>query len=401
MRDFLPAEKRRREHALAVIRRVYRGHGFDEIETPALEDVERLHAGIGGDNEKLAYSVLRRGLGSDDLRAAAESGDPLALADLGLRYDLTVPLARYYATNRAELPAVFRALQIGPVWRAERPQKGRYRQFVQCDIDVLGEPGPLAELELIAATTEALAELGLRGTSVRINDRRILNRLLETWGVAAAGAPRALITIDKLDKIGVPGVVDELGAQGVDTQGLSDAFATLAAAGWDLLVDPPAWLEQDAYRDLLALRDSLPGVDLRFDPTLVRGMGYYTGTIFEIEHPGFGSSLGGGGRYDGMIGRFLGTAVPAVGFSIGFERILDLLPSADDDAGALALLHDDDVPAPVLLAAKAAAREQHPRVRLERARRNRRAQLDALVAEGFTAVATVTADGAGEVRPLR
>ncbi|MDH2445433.1 histidine--tRNA ligase [Amnibacterium sp. CER49] len=401
MRDFLPAEKRRREHALAVIRRVYRGHGFDEIETPALEDVERLHAGIGGDNEKLAYSVLKRGLGGDDLRAAAESGDPLALADLGLRYDLTVPLARYYATNRAELPPVFRALQIGPVWRAERPQKGRYRQFVQCDIDVLGEAGPIAELELIAATTEALAELGLTGTSVRINDRRILNRLLETWGLAGENAARALITIDKLDKIGVPGVVDELGTQGVDTAGLHEAFATLAAAGWDLLVDPPAWLEQDAYRDLLALRDALPDVDLVFDPTLVRGMGYYTGTIFEIEHPGFGSSLGGGGRYDGMIGRFLGQAVPAVGFSIGFERILDLLPPSDDGSGALVLLHDDDVPAPVLLAAKAAARDEHGRVRLERTRRNRRAQLDALAAEGFTAVATVTAEGTGETRPLR
>jgi histidyl-tRNA synthetase len=400
MRDVLPAEKAKRERALATIRGVYRAHGFDEIEAPALEDVERLHAGIGGDNEKLAYSVLKRGLQADDLRAAADLGDVLAVADLGLRYDLTVPLARYYATNQAELPPVFRAVQIGPVWRAERPQRGRYRQFVQCDIDVLGEAGPIAELELIAATTEALAKLGLTGTTVRVNDRRILNRLLATWGVAADAAPRALITIDKLDKIGVPGVVGELAELGVDTAGLDDAFARLASAGWDLLVDPPAWLDADAYADLLALRDALPAVDLRFDPTLVRGMGYYTGTIFEIAHPGSASSVGGGGRYDGMIGRFLGRDVPAVGFSIGFERILDLLPDTAGEGAALVLLHEAGVPAAALLAAKREAQALAGRVRLERARKNRKGQLDALAAEGFTAFATVTADGLGEQRPL-
>ena len=259
MRDFLPADKARRERALATIRAVYRAHGFDEIEAPALEESARLHSGIGGDNEKLAYNVLKRGLTDADLAAAAEAGDPLALSDLGLRYDLTVPLARFYATNQAQLPAVFRAIQIGPVWRAERPQKGRYRQFLQCDIDVLGEPGAIAELELLSATTDALAALGLAGVQVRINDRRILNRLLATWGVADDAAPRALITVDKLDKIGVSGVVGELAELGVDTSGLDEAFAQLASAGWDLLVDPPAWLDADAYRDLLALRDALPG----------------------------------------------------------------------------------------------------------------------------------------------
>jgi histidyl-tRNA synthetase len=397
MRDLLPVEKAKREHALSVIRAVYRSHGFDEIEAPALEEYDRLHAGLGGDNEKLSYSVLRRGIGPEQWQ---EAQDAAALADLGLRYDLTVPLARFYASNQAALPAVFRAVQIGPVWRAERPQKGRYRQFVQCDIDILGEPGPIAELELIGATSAALDALGLEGASVRINDRRILTRLLLTWGVAAESGSAALITIDKLDKIGVAGVVTELGSQGVDTAGLDDAFGELASAGWDLAVDPPAWLDVEAYTDLLALKDALPDVELVFDPTLVRGMGYYTGTIFEIAHPSSASSLGGGGRYDGMIGRFLGRDVPAVGFSIGFERIVDLLPDRASGTVATVLLHDADVPATALLAAKRQVQEEGGRVRLERARKNRRAQLDALAAEGFTRFAQVTADGLGDLRPL-
>ena len=397
MRDLLPAEKAKREHALSVIRAVYRSHGFDEIEAPALEDYDRLHAGLGGDNEKLSYSVLKRGSGPEQWR---EAQDAAALADLGLRYDLTVPLARFYATNQAALPAVFRAVQIGPVWRAERPQKGRYRQFVQCDIDILGEEGPIAELELIGATAAALDALGLEGASIRINDRRVLNRLLLTWGVAAESASQALITIDKLDKIGVAGVVAELGEHGVDTAGLDDAFGELAAAGWDLAVDPPAWLDVEAYTELLALKDALPEVELVFDPTLVRGMGYYTGTIFEIAHPSSTSSLGGGGRYDGMIGRFLGRDVPAVGFSIGFERIVDLLPDRVAGTVATALLHDADVPAAALLAAKREVQEAGGRVRLERARKNRRVQLDALAADGFTQFAVVTPDGVGSLRPL-
>lgn len=397
MRDLLPAEKAKREHALSVIRAVYRSHGFDEIEAPALEDYDRLHAGLGGDNEKLSFSVLKRGSGPEQW---ARATDVEALADLGLRYDLTVPLARFYATNQATLPAVFRSVQIGPVWRAERPQKGRYRQFIQCDIDILGEPGALAELELIGATAAALDALGIEGASVRINDRRILNRLLLTWGVAAESASSALITIDKLDKIGVPGVVAELGEHGVDTAGLDEAFAELATAGWDLAVDPPAWLDVEAYTDLLALKDALDEVDLVFDPTLVRGMGYYTGTIFEIAHPSSTSSLGGGGRYDGMIGRFLGRDVPAVGFSIGFERIVDLLPDRLSGTVATALLHDADVPASALLAAKREVQEAGGRVRLERARKNRKAQLDALAADGFTQFAQVTSDGVGALRPL-
>jgi histidyl-tRNA synthetase len=401
MRDVLPAEKAKRERALAVIRDVYRRHGFDEIEAPALEDHARLHAGIGGDNEKLSYSVLKRGLTQGDLQTAAAVGDPLLLADLGLRYDLTVPLARFYATNQAALPPVFRALHTGPVWRAERPQKGRYRQFTQCDIDILGEPGPVAELELLAATSDAIDALGLAGTTIRVNDRRILNRLLEAWGVPADRTEAAMITIDKLDKIGVEGVIAELGERGITTEGLPATFATLATAGWSLLeAEPPAWLDVPAYRGLLALRDALPGVRIEFDPMLVRGMGYYTGTIFEVTHPASGGSIGGGGRYDGMLGRFLGRDVPAVGFSLGFERVIDVMPDAPLDSGAVALLVDGEVPGEAQLAAKRSELAAGRRVRLERARKNRRGQLEALAAEGFGAFRVVTADGVSEARAL-
>lgn len=234
MRDFLPADKAKREHALGVIRRVYASHGFDEIETPVVEDFDRLHSGLGGDNEKLAFSVLRRGLTRDDLAAV---DDASALADLGLRFDLTVPLARFYASHRAELPAVFRSVQIAPVWRAERPQKGRYRQFVQCDIDIIGEPGQLAEVELITATAAALDALGLEDCTIRINDRRILTGILEHCGFAPERFGPALISIDKLDKIGAAGVVAELEADGPDAAAVLGGYLArieeaVAAGEW-------------------------------------------------------------------------------------------------------------------------------------------------------------------------
>ncbi len=407
MRDFLPAEKARRERALATIKRAYARHGFDEIETPVVEEYARLHSGLGGDNEKLAYSVLKRGVSQDDLRAAAEADETASLTDLGLRFDLTVPLARYYASHRAELPTVFRALQTGPVWRAERPQKGRYRQFVQCDIDIIGEAGPIAEIELVAATLSALDALGVTGATVRINDRRILTRLLASWGVAAHFGERALITIDKLDKVGVDGVVAELGELGIDTAGVAEALREIGAGGWDLLELPhgaPAWLDVEAYRELLALRDALPGVEVVFDPTLVRGMGYYTGTIFEIAHPESGSSVAGGGRYDGMIGRFLGQDVPAVGFSIGFERILELVPAGTkEDSHSLVLVYDPAVePARLAeLKRRALALEGFSRVRLERRPRNLKGLLESLSASGWTTFAHVGPDTTElEPRPL-
>ncbi|RXZ46743.1 histidine--tRNA ligase [Agromyces fucosus] len=398
MRDFLPAEKARREHALGVIRGVYAAHGFDEIETPVMEDSSRLHAGLGGDNEKLAFAVMKRALSADDLARAAASGDALSLADLGLRYDLTVPLARFYATHRAALPPVFRSIQIAPVWRAERPQKGRYRQFVQCDIDIIGEAGSLAELELLTATVATLDALGLSGCTVRLNDRRILAGILGSWGVPDELRERALITIDKLDKIGTGGVAAELAELGIVT-GDADVAAELEAltnADWHLadgVVPPPSWLDRDAYADLLALRAALPDAAIEFDPTLVRGMGYYTGTIFEIAHPDYGYSLGGGGRYDGMIGRFLGQEVPACGFSIGFERIVDLLAVRDEERPrAVVLVYDADVPAGRLLALKQELVASGARVRLERRVKNLRALLDRVTADGFDAFAQVGAE---------
>ena len=424
MRDFLPADKRRRERVLAIIRDVYRTHGFDEIETPVVEDAARLHSGLGGDNEKLSFGVLRRGLGPDDLAAAAAGGDPLTLCDLGLRFDLTVPLARFYATHRGELPTVFRAVQIAPVWRAERPQKGRYRQFVQCDVDVLGEPGELAEIELLTAGSAALEALGLRDCSIRINDRRLLTALLAACGFAPDEHAAALISVDKLDKIGAEGVVAELAARSPEPAArLSTVLAAWAPrleAGIEATADamlealPESMREAEGVAEAVrsidaiatAVRAAGGGIGIVYDPTLVRGMGYYTGTIFEVAHPASGSSVGGGGRYDGMIGRFLGQEVPACGFSIGFERIVDLAVLPDEGAGErreVALLADKRLPAADLVRVKAAvlASGAAARVRVERKPKNLRGLLGALEAQGFTHVAHVRDEHVADPASLR
>jgi len=427
MRDFLPVEKARREMLLSVIRRSFRAHGFDEIETPVMEDSDRLHAGLGGDNEKLAFGVLKRGLTRDDLQAADE---PLDLVDLGLRFDLTVPLARFYATHRAELPTVFRAIQMAPVWRAERPQKGRYRQFVQCDIDIIGEPGIQAEAELLVATLATVDALGLRDSVIRINDRRLLNGMLDALGFAAAERDAVLITVDKLDKIGQDGVVAELRERGV-TPAAVDALESFFRRPMTMEYLPfgdrairralPEGADETVIAELAALGDAvraarrgpdvgaeepdMQSVLLEFDPFLVRGMGYYTGPIFELAHPSVPYSLGGGGRYDGMIGRFLGTDMPATGFSLGFERLVDLLEmDAEDGAPATALLYDDDVPLATLLTLKTELLAGGGRVRLVARPKNTKSLLEALDAEGFTRFAFVDArvDGVAglELRPL-
>jgi histidyl-tRNA synthetase len=416
MRDFLPAEKSRRERVLAVIRERYAAHGFDEIETPVMEEYARLHAGIGGDNEKLAFNVLKRGLDAEAIRAAAD--DPAALTDLGLRYDLTVPLARFYASHRAELPAVFRAVQVAPVWRAERPQKGRYRQFVQCDIDIIGDASARAEAELIVATLDAVDALGLEGGVVRVNDRRALDAMLAAFGFAETERAGVLITIDKLDKIGADGVVAELTDRGASA-GAVDAFARFLRRDAETVdgygeahvrAGVPDGVDDEIVTHLVALGEAVAAArggdaPLVFDPFLVRGMGYYTGTIFELAHPSVSYSLGGGGRYDGMIGRFLGQEVPAVGFSIGFERIVDLVAARDDAAStAVVLVHDRDVPVAELVALKAALVAEGRRVRLEQRTKNLKALLERAAADGYASFATVTAGtraDALEIRPLR
>ncbi|MHC2999480.1 histidine--tRNA ligase [Microbacterium sp. HJ5] len=426
MRDFLPADKARRERVLAVIRERYRMHGFDEIETPVMEEHARLHAGIGGDNEKLAYNVLKRGLDGDAVRAAAD--DQAQLTDLGLRYDLTVPLARFYASHRGELPTVFRSVQIAPVWRAERPQKGRYRQFMQCDIDIMGDASARAESELIVATLDTLDALGLEGGSVRINDRRVLDWMLDSFGFAPGERPGVLITIDKLDKVGPTGVAAELRERGA-TASAVDAFEAFLTRPMMLEYHPfgerqirkllPEGAPDDAVTHLVGIGEAvaaarsatagsddaaLADIPLVFDPFLVRGMGYYTGTIFELAHPSVDYSLGGGGRYDGMIGRFLGQDVPAVGFSIGFERIVDLVDATRDDAeSAVVLVHDRDVPERELLAHKASLVADGSRVRLEHRTKNLKALLERAAADGYTAFATVSAGvapGSLELKPL-
>ena len=417
MRDFLPAEKARRERALGVIRDAYRRHGFDEIETPVMEDASRLHAGLGGDNEKLAFGVLKRGMSPADVERIGGSGDLEHLADLGLRFDLTVPLARFVATHRAELPPVFRAIQIAPVWRAERPQKGRYRQFVQCDIDIVGEASWLAEAELVAATVDALDALGVAGCSVRMNDRRLLVAMLDAFGFPDASGESVLVTIDKLDKVGPAGVTAELEAKGMPP-------AAVAALGDFLARDEPpqqdfgaeavrsalpaavAGSAADAIDDLAAIGAAVASArastgaaatPVVFDPFLVRGMGYYTGTIFEVAHPELGYSLGGGGRYDGMIGRFTGTDVPAAGFSLGFERIVDLLGLDDPEAGeSIVLVHDRDADPADLLTLKSALVATGVRVRLESRTKNLKALLERAAEAGYRTFAQV---GDGRVAP--
>ncbi len=400
MRDFLPADKARRERVLAVIRERYHAHGFDEIETPVMEDYDRLHAGLGGDNEKLSFSILKRGMDAEGIRAAAD--DPAALADLGLRYDLTVPLARFYATNRAQLPTVFRAIQMAPVWRAERPQKGRYRQFLQCDIDIIGDATARAEAELMIASLDVLDALGLTGGSIRVNDRRVLDAMLDVFGFAPDERPGVLITIDKLDKVGPSGVVAELRGRGAD-EGAVDALAAYldrpaATPAFDevgIRAALPDGIPDEVIAHLAALGDTVAaarGADapLVFDPFLVRGMGYYTGTIFELAHPSVDYSLGGGGRYDGMIGRFLGQQVPAVGFSIGFERIVDLLPDTDAEGErSVVLVHDRDVALAQLLAMKAQLVAEGARVRIEQRVKNMKALLERSAADGYTSFASV------------
>ena len=332
MRDILPAEMQVREYVMNQIRETYRSFGFTQVETPCVEHIENLTSKQGGDNEKLIFKILKRG---EKLNVAAATTEE-EVVDSGLRYDLTVPLVRYYSNNAASLPSPFKALQMGNVWRADRPQRGRYRQFMQCDIDILGEPSNLAEIELILATTTTLGKLGFKNFQIRINERRILKAMAAYSGFPEESYDSVFITLDKMDKIGLEGVETELLENGFDKACVDkylELFKGLESAedGVAYLADTlEGFLEPEIAQSLREIMDSVRATkasdfEIVFDATLVRGMSYYTGTIFEIAMPEFGGSCGGGGRYDKMVGKFTGNDVPACGFSIGFERIIMLL----------------------------------------------------------------------------
>ena len=401
-RDFLPDVAAVRAQAAEAIAAVYRSFGFQRIATSAVEDLGVLLGKGGGDNEKLIFKVLKRGEQLEKARAAGEE-----LADLGLRFDLTVPLSRFYGANRASLPQPFRSFQFGPVWRAERPARGRYRQFNQCDIDILGEPSVLAEVELIEATSTALTAAGLAGTTVRLSDRRFLTALASSCGVPAEGWDRLFITLDKLDKIGWDGVrkelTDKVGLEPPVIERLAETITSLQGVDTAKLADQLAGalpdLGDDVLADLSTTATGLAGLTWEFDPTLVRGMGYYTGQIFEITHPASGNSVAGGGRYDKLVGRFLGADVPACGFSIGFERIVDLLGAAPASE-AVAVLFEADTPMADVLATARRLREEGRTVSPVRRSGKFGAQLSRLEEWGFTSFVHLRAEGPAEERRL-
>lgn len=332
MKDIMPEEMRIRDYCIRQIEETYATFGFSHIETPCVEHIENLSSKQGGENEKLIFKVLKRGE-KLDLENAKEEND---LVDSGLRYDLTVPLARFYSNNSANLPSPFKALQMGNVWRAERPQKGRFRQFMQCDIDILGEPSNLAETELVLATTTLLSKLGFSGFRVKMNDRRILKAMAAYAGFPEDRTDTVFIILDKMDKIGFDGVKEDLIANEFDENIVNkymslfdemnksdDGLKYLEGVLGSIIEDNVFGNLNEIFATVNAAKSA--DCEIAFDPTLVRGMGYYTGTIFEIEMAGLNCSVAGGGRYDKMIGRFTGNDTPACGFSIGFERIITIL----------------------------------------------------------------------------
>lgn len=335
MRDILPAEMRIRYAALTTIISTYEKFGFTQIETPAVENLNILSKDTESENTKLVFSILKRG---EEIDKAMQANDVTALTDLGLRYDLTVPLARYYASNRATLPGVFKSIQIGPVWRAERPQKGRYRQFYQCDIDILGSNSIYSELELITASSSALLSLGLKNFIIRMNDRRILSAIIQYCGFAEEYTQRILIILDKIEKIGIQGIREELNNAELDADKIEVLLDLITT---QTNISPEQSLQQlkqqiGQYLDaniineldlLIKQINAHSGAQYScvFDFTLVRGMGYYTGPVFEISYKDYPFSIAGGGRYDNMINQLIGNAVPACGISLGFERIIVII----------------------------------------------------------------------------
>ena len=398
MKDILPEEMFIRDYLINIIKKTYGSFGFTSIETPAMEHIENLLSKQGGDNEKLIFKILKRG----EKLKLENINDENDLVDAGLRYDLTLPLARYYSNNQANLPNPFKALQIGNVYRADRPQKGRFRQFTQCDIDILGEASNLAEIELILATTKALSEIAKgKHFTVRINDRRILMAMALYAGYDEDNIGNVFIILDKMDKIGMEGVKKELTELDGEEKcskylSLFDGLKDNTEAVLSLKDKLKGFIEDGVLDSLCEIMDTVLEVNtndfsLVFDPTLVRGMGYYTGTIFEVSMEGFSGSVAGGGRYDKMIGRFTGNDTPACGFSIGFERIITILLDAGfkipDESRKIAFLYEKNIDGNVLkdiLKEAASLREAGNIVLVSKMNKNKKFQKEGLEKQGYT-----------------
>lgn len=437
MKDILPREMEIRDYAIGLIKETYKTFGFTSVETPAMEHIENLSSNQGGENEKLIFKVLKRG---DKLSSAVnklvESGaadgeegvNVGSLTDSGLRYDLTLPLSRYYSNNANDLPSPFKALQMGNVWRADRPQRGRFRQFMQCDIDILGESGIIAEIELILATTTLLGKLDFKNFTIRINDRRILKAMAAYSGFAEEDYDTVFIILDKMDKIGLDGVKEELLKEGyaADTVekylGLyeklvgsdandaaskisNDEKAKVSIENIKSIKDTLGdFLDTEVSDNLSTIITSVEGAKaadfgISFDPTLVRGMSYYTGPIFEISMDEYGGSVGGGGRYDEMIGKFTGQATPAVGFSIGFERIVMLLLESNFQVPGTgerkAYLIEKNMPADKMQKIMALAKEERDKgviVNVSIMKKNKKFQKEKMQEEGYTEFVEFFAD---------
>lgn len=397
MKDILPEEMQIRDYVQQVIKDTYRSFGFTPIETPCMENIANLSNKQGGENEKLIFKVMKRGekLKIDEAKEEAD------LVDFGMRYDLTVPLVRYYANNANDLPSPFKAIQMGNVWRADRPQRGRYRQFMQCDIDIIGEPSNLAEIELILATTTTIGKLGFKNFEIRINERRILKAMAAYSGFAEEEFDTVFIILDKMDKIGLEGVAEELAKEGYAQEAIDKYLGLFkgvetADNGIKYLASAlRGFLEPEVEQNLLEIIDSVEAAKsadfkLVFDPTLVRGMSYYTGTIFEIAMPELGAACGGGGRYDKMVGKFTGNDVPACGFSIGFERIILLLMESGFTVpmqrAKVAYLIEKHYPTEKLADVIAKAQEERQagkQVLVVRMNKNKKFQKEKLLAEGY------------------
>ena len=406
MKDILPAEMAIRDYVIRLIKETYGTFGFSSIETPCVEHIENLSSKQGGENEKLIFKILKRGekLKLDTAECEAD------LVDGGLLYDLTLPLSRYYSNHANELPSPFKALQMGNVWRADRPQRGRYRQFMQCDIDILGEPTNLAEIELILATTTLLGKLDFKNFTIRINDRRILKAMAAYSGFAPESYDTVFIILDKMDKIGLEGVREELEKEGFDKVCVDKYLAmfeeiTNDVQGVRYVKEKLEGVLDPEYADGLELImnsvDAVKAADFKiaFDPTLVRGMSYYTGPIFEISMDEFGGSVGGGGRYDEMIGKFTGNNTCACGFSIGFERIIMLLMERGFQVPQIgtkkALLIEKNMPAEGMMKVLKQAEEDRKNgsvVTIAVMKKNKKFQKEQLKEEGYEEIVEFFAD---------